>query len=392
MRIALIDSRATRTLYPLGLLKLGAWRKRLGDKCKLFPREIPSRGRFDEIWISTLFTFEIPEAVRLVQDAKKTGARVVVGGIAASLMPEPFKRAGAIVRTGLIREAEREIPDYSLLPDPPEIVISHTSRGCVRKCGFCMVKNLEPEYKNRPDWPRDIPAGAKKIIFFDNNWLAKPIEAIRADVAEIKKLQARGLRKIDFNQALDCRLLTDELADLIAELPHDPIRFAFDGLHEDGYFQRAIERIAKRKRQTIVSDVLYNFTDSPEDFYYRIREIAKLEEKFKCHIVAFPMRYQPILSADPNREYTGPKWTPRERAAVQRIASKHSGGRGTFSFTGGPERSPIAELEYWLGKTPEDFRRLLNYPKVYRLLEIRLARLRILRAEVRIRARAKANA
>lgn len=390
MRIALIDSRATRSIYPLALLKLGAWRKRLGDKCKLFAREIPRRGLYDEIWISTLFTFEIPEALALVQAAKKTGARVVVGGIAASLMPEPFERAGAKVRRGLIPEAELGIPDYSLLPDPPTIVISHTSRGCVRKCGFCMVKDLEPEYKNIPDWPRTIPAGAKKIIFFDNNWLAKPIEAIRADVDEIKKLQARGLRKIDFNQALDCRLLTEELADLVATLPHDPIRFAFDGLHEDGYFQRAIERIVKRKRQTIVSDVLYNFTDSPEDFYYRIREIAKLEEKYKCHIVAFPMRYQPILSSDPNREYTGPKWTPRERSITQKIVSKHSGGRGTFSFTGGPERSPLAELEYWLGKTPADFRRLLNYPNVRKLIDVRVARLRIKRAKLRIATRAEA--
>jgi hypothetical protein len=391
MRIALIDSRATRDLYPLGLLKLGAWRKRLGDKCKLFAREIPARGRFDEIWISTLFTFEIPEAVRLVQAAKKSGARVVVGGIAASLMPAPFKRAGAIVRAGLIPEAELETPDYSLLPEPPEIVISHTSRGCIRKCGFCMVKNLEPEYKNRPDWPRDIPAGAKKIIFFDNNWLAKPIEAIRADVVEIKKLQARGVRKIEFNQALDCRLLTDELADLVAELPHDPIRFAFDGPQEDGHFQRAIERIARRKKQTIMNYVLYNFKDSPGDFYYRIREIAKLEEKFKCHIVAFPMRYQPILSADPNREYVGEKWTPRERAGAMMILSTHSGGRGTFSFTGGEGRSPVEEFEYWLGKTPAEFLRLINYPKLRRLLQLRLGRLRILRAEGRIRARAEAG-
>jgi hypothetical protein len=392
MRIALVDSRATRTLYPLGLLKLGAWRKRLGDKCKLFAREIPRRGLYDEIWISTLFTYEIPEAVRLVQDAKKTGARVLVGGIAASLMPEPFERAGAKVRAGLVPEAEREVPDFSLLPDPPEFAITYTSRGCVRKCGFCMVKNLEPEYKNRPEWPQDVPAGAKKIIFNDNNWLAKPIEAIRADVVEIKKLLARGVRKIEFNQALDCRLLTEELADLIAGLPHDPLRFAFDGLQEDGHIQRAVERIVKRKKQTIVIYVLYNFKDSPEDFYYRTREIMKLEGKFKCHIVAFPMRYQPILSADPNREFTGEKWTPREKLGAMLIVSAHSGGRGTLSFTGGNTGSALDEFEYWMGKSPAEYRRLINFPKLKRLVEMRRAKLRIDRAEVRIAARAKANA
>ena len=87
-----------------------------------------------------------------------------------------------------------------------------------------------------------------------------------------------GINEIDFNQAIDCRLFTDEIADLIQGLPITPLRFAFDGLHEDGFFQRAIEKVAKRGFWQIVNYVLYNFNDTPEDFYYRIR-ITRKEAK-----------------------------------------------------------------------------------------------------------------
>ena len=41
MRIALIDTTKKQTVYPVALLKIGAWRKSLGDECVLFRNKLP---------------------------------------------------------------------------------------------------------------------------------------------------------------------------------------------------------------------------------------------------------------------------------------------------------------------------------------------------------------
>jgi hypothetical protein len=59
MKIALIDATPKSELYPLPLLKLGAWVKDRGDQCQLFLNgKLPAAKKFDEIWITTRFTFE----------------------------------------------------------------------------------------------------------------------------------------------------------------------------------------------------------------------------------------------------------------------------------------------------------------------------------------------
>ena len=99
-------------MYPLPLLKIGAWRKAQGDYCQIFNNQLPEKGTFDEIWITTTFTYDIPHALGIVREAKKRASRVWVGGISASLLPEHFERQGVEVHKGLIPEAEKYHPDY----------------------------------------------------------------------------------------------------------------------------------------------------------------------------------------------------------------------------------------------------------------------------------------
>ena len=301
-------------LYPLALLKLGAWQKAVGNECELFEDTLPTAGAFDEIWLTTLFTFDIPHALGIVREAKNRAGRVWVGGVSATLLPEHFEREGVEVHRGLVPEAEAFAPDYSLLGAKPQYSISHTSRGCVRKCKFCMVHRLEPEFVNRTDWERDLVPGVGKVLFYDNNWLAKKPDDLAADVAKLRGLvSAEHITKIDFNQGLDARLMTEDIADLLAGLPIRPIRFAFDGMQEDGHYQRAIEMMAARGFREFRTYVLYNFKDTPQDFYYRLRESARLAQDLKISVQSFPMRYQPILLIDGGREYTGKHWTSKKK-------------------------------------------------------------------------------
>ena len=370
MRIALVDTTKKPTAYPVSLLKIGAWRQSLGDDCQLFTNRLPDET--DEIWLTTCFTFDIPHALGIVREAKNRAPVVKVGGVSATLLPEHFEREGVEVHRGLIAEAERCHPDYSLLPERPKYSIAHTSRGCVRKCKFCMVHRLEPEFHNR-DWIGDLAPGASKILFYDNNWLAKDVDDLGRDVRLIRGLVESGrARSVDFNQGLDCRLLTEEKADLLTGLPIKPVRFAFDGMQEDGHYQRAVRMMAARGHRDFMTYVLYNFTDTPKDFYYRLRESVRLSDELGINADSFPMRYQPILEADAGREYVGKHWTKAQKYGFMNTLNKQS-LTGQVSAT-------MDEFEFWFGKDADGFDRLMSYPKIRQLAKRKKGALRMRRA------------
>ena len=373
MRIALVDTTKKPTAYPVSLLKIGAWRRSLGDDCQLFTNRLPDEA--DEIWLTTCFTFDIPHALGIVREAKKRAPVVKVGGVAATLLPEHFEREGVEVHRGLIPEAEQCHPDYSLLPERPKYSIAHTSRGCVRKCKFCMVHRLEPKFHNR-DWIGDLAPGVKKILFYDNNWLAKSVDDLRHDITLIRGLVKMGhITSVDFNQALDCRLLTGEKANMLQGLPIKPVRFSFDGMHEDGHCQRAVRMMAARGYRDIMWFILYNYLDTPQDFYYRMRQAIELSDELGIDVYTFPMRYQPILDADAGRDYVGKHWTEAQKKGFMAILSLQS--------LTGQVSAKMDEFEFWFGKDADEFDRLLSYPKIRELAQRKKGALRMERARAK---------
>lgn len=368
MRIALIDTTKRPSVYPVALLKIGAWRRAEGDECSLFINSLPAEA--DEIWVSTCFTYDIPHALGIIKEATNRAGVVRVGGVAATLMPEYFERLGVVVHRGLVPEAEQSRPDYRLLSRLPKYSVTHTSRGCIRKCKFCMVPRLEPEFIGR-DWLGDLHPEAKQILFYDNNWLAKDYQDLCQDVDQIRGLvQAGRIKQIDFNQALDCRLLTEEKADLLEGLPLFPVRFAFDGMQEDGYYQDAIRMMVARGFTFFISYVLYNFTDTPQDFYYRLRTSIELQEELGVHKVSsYPMRYQPILTLD--RGHVGKHWSMRKRQGFKIIKSAHTGYRDLVS------PNSIEEFEYFYGASADEFDHLLAYPKLRQLMRCKKGAIRM---------------
>jgi len=373
MRIALIDTTPKAKQYPLPMLKIGAWRKSLGDTCELFDNRLPVAGEFDAIWLTTCFTFDIPHSL----------------GVAASLLPEQFERRGLRVHRGLIPEAEAMAPDYSLLPEEPDYSITHTSRGCPRRCEFCMVHRLEPKFSRRETWTSDLHPQANRILFYDNNWFAKGKRRLLEDVRQIRELVDSGrITSVDFNQGLDCRLLTEEIADALVGVPINPVRFAFDGMQEDGHYQRAVEMMAKRGFDEFMTYVLYNFEDSPEDLWYRLRESVRLTEELGVVVKSFPMRYSPILKV--KRSFVGKRWTFKMLTGFIVIRASHSVS-GQVSCLGGYGWSAFEEFEYWFGETAEKFRRLLQYDKLRLLLKRKVGHLREVRRERRKAEQAKVS-
>lgn len=383
MRIALVDSNPRPAVYPLPLLKLGAWRRSLGDECKIFNFSLPAKGEFDEIWITTLFTYNLYEAVRLAAEATKRARKVKVGGVAATLLPDYFQNPGVEVHLGLHPEAENYAPDYSLLDEEPDYSITYASRGCVRKCKFCMVSRLEPEFRNRRGWIKDLNPRAKRILFYDNNWLAKEPKDLEYDAEQIRALQETGqIQEVDFNQALDARLMTEQKADILQGLKIYPLRFGFDNMSLDGVIQPVIRMMAKRSWFKFQYYTLYNYKDTPEDLYYRIKQSPILKEKYNIEVTAVPMRYHPILDVASGRDYVGRHWNAQALKGFMAIISRHS-QYGQISTVGGSIFSATEEFEYWFGKDEKEFVRLINYANIRLLSNRKKGDLRRRRAAVK---------
>jgi len=317
--ILLVEPAYNNPYPPLGLLKISTWHKRKGDKVQLI-KDTPHNPKldifeqkescykklqehYDTIYITSLFTYQAYYVVDSIRYYKNRfpNARIKVGGIMATLMPEYIKeKTGIKPHIGLLRGAENCPPDYSWDPRLP-YSISFTTRGCPRNCRFCAVKEHEPEFKVKENWPKDIDITKRQIIFWDNNWLASP--NFEKDVEKLMKFRKVGITQIDFNQGLDCRLLDEDKAKLLSKVRISPLRLAFDNCSEDGHIQKAIQLAQKYGLKDIRVYVLYNFedkNDTPEYFYYRVNEINKLGA------LAYPMRFRSLNSA--NGQYISSQW------------------------------------------------------------------------------------
>lgn len=108
----------------------------------------------------------------------------------------------------------------------PKINWGFTSRGCIRNCYFCFVPKMEGKIRITGDIYDFWDGISKEITVMDNNILALP-EHFKMICSQIRKEKL----KVDFNQGLDCRLMTDDIAKELLSIKHiREIRFSFDDI------------------------------------------------------------------------------------------------------------------------------------------------------------------
>lgn len=184
-------------------------------KEKLFPK-------FDFVGVTTLFTFYWRITVKTVNYAKNfltPDGRMMVGGVAATLLPgKMFEETGIrphiglLDRPGAIDEGNPDVidelpPDYSILEETGYrypaggSYIAYTTRGCVRRCPFCAVPALEPEYKPYIGIKEQISYAEKEfgarrnLLLMDNNVLAsKDFDKIIDEIKECGFGRGRSLQ------------------------------------------------------------------------------------------------------------------------------------------------------------------------------------------------------
>jgi hypothetical protein len=122
-------------------------------------------------------------------------------------------------------EIDRMQPDYSIYSHivDNKSAYGFLTRGCIRRCPWCIVPKKEGALRPYMDIEEIAIEGRNKITLMDNNVLASDY-----GLEQIEKIVRLGLR-VDFNQDLDCRLVTDDIAALLAKVKWlQYVRFACD--------------------------------------------------------------------------------------------------------------------------------------------------------------------
>ena len=105
----------------------------------------------------------------------------------------------------------------------PKINWGFTTRGCPRKCPFCIVWQKEGNIKVVGDIYDIWDGKSKTLVLMDNNILSIP-KHFKSICSQLRKEKL----KVDFNQGLDIRLLNEELIEELKTISHFEYKFAWD--------------------------------------------------------------------------------------------------------------------------------------------------------------------
>ena len=352
--ILLVEPAYKTKFPPLGLMKISTYHKTIGDNVhfvKGWNHDILYTS-WDRIYITTLFTYHWKVTVDTIKWYKELVkgdiSRIYVGGIMAGLMrQELWKETGInqIVKGTLGSSKcigdnnsyviDEMIPDYSLYNGIQhkytllDSYFGYSTRGCPNRCPFCGVHELEPEfidYKGiKPYIEKIDDAFGKKqhLILFDNNILAsRHFDRLINDLLDIGfQKDARinkKLRHVDFNQGVDVRLINEEHYRLLSKIAINPLRIAFDSLKLRKIYEKKVKLAARYGIEHLSNYILYNYKDSPEEFWQRLKINIDLNKELGLKIYSYPMKYIPLNSKD--RSYISePSWNWQFIRGVQRI-------------------------------------------------------------------------
>ena len=166
-----------------------------------------------------------------------------------------------------------------------EYSIGFLTRGCFRKCPFCVNQKYDHVFKHSPLREFYDPT-RKKICLLDDNVLGYP------KFNELIEELSLTKHAFKFKQGLDERLLTDEKGKLLFSLKYDgDFTFAFDNLSDYDLIHKKLEILKKhRKRKGIRFYVLVGF----ESTDYKDIESAfiRIELLLRYGCLPYIMRYQ----------------------------------------------------------------------------------------------------
>lgn len=254
MKIAIHDADAehlkTKNKFPnLALMKISAWHKSRGDSVEWWQGPL---FNYDRVYSSKVFDFT-PENTYLPADTIKGGTGY---GMIKELLPS---------------EIDSCKPDYSIYPNC-DYAIGFLTRGCTNNCPWCYVPEKEGYIRPYSDWHDVVRQDTDKLLLMDNNILA-----CEHGVKQLQSLIGSGYR-IDLNQGIDARLVTLEIANVLAKLKWIRyIRFSCDKKTQIAPVCQAIELLNKRGIKSYKIFVYILVRHDVDDAAFRVEQLKRFK-------------------------------------------------------------------------------------------------------------------
>lgn len=272
MKVLLIDFDGK--IPNLALMKISTWYKQQGHDVYLNQCMKP-----EKVYISTLFSWNKPK----VENLLKLYPTAEIGG------------TGWDIKKTLPDEIEACRPDYELytVDDIYKRIkggigkresklikaetignagIGFTSRGCVRKCGFCFVPPKEGRLHKVGEIADLINPKSNVVILLDNNLTADP-----DCIDKLHEIRDRGLI-VDITQGIDVRLMTPEIAQALGEVKHlRSLHYAWDLMAFENQVLDGIKILSNNvKKWRHLCFMLTGYNTSFEEDMYRFRRLNEL--------------------------------------------------------------------------------------------------------------------
>lgn len=330
MNIAIIDAdivNKNKHRFPnLACMKISAYYKNSGDNI-ILKTDYNDLENFDKIFVSKVFTNTIIPCEPKDKTNKSTEKITEWYQGNEFLKRENIEYGG----TGFYYDKAPKLPDFieHIMPDynlyndwikerinngakEKEFVyykdysIGFVTRGCFRKCEFCVNKNCEicVKHSNVMEF---MDSKRKKLCFLDDNFFA--CKDWREIIAEIKSTG----KKFQFKQGLDERLITEEKIHELNSWKYDgDYIFAFDNIEDKSTIEAKLNLIFKlypnfKKRMKFYIFCGFDRNDLWDKEFW-INDIKSVFER--CFILAkysalpYVMRYERSYSSQFKGMYT----------------------------------------------------------------------------------------
>lgn len=193
MNIGLIDVDRKKThIFPnLALMKISSYYKQRGDNVEF----VNYLKHYDIVYKSKIFTFSKEDDTIINADEVRKGG------------------SGYSLTTTLPPEIDNMQPDYKIYGISDNLCYGFITRGCPNHCKWCLVHDKEGgihPYKTIEEITQGFRR--KRAILMDNNMVAS-----KFGLEQLQIIAEKGI-SVDINQGIDARLVTPEIANLLAHV------------------------------------------------------------------------------------------------------------------------------------------------------------------------------
>jgi hypothetical protein len=362
MKVLLVEPGVKSIAPNLALLKFARWCEELGYEYEYVHGLVKPTIYPDRLYTSCIFSYNSEKYKQMFRYYRKLfpGVEIKAGGVFPTINPQWFLNQDVTPHQGLYEEIEELIPKYDVeilgkknaLYGKDRIIL-YSSKGCVNKCGYCVVPRLEGKMKSYKSISRILDAAgqempsARSIVLYDNNFteheyfdnivdelkdFGKPIDVFGLHVDSFTEHHAKRLAELKWGSQ--------------SETGTPYVRFSFDKMRYANGIEKALKLVLKYKiRAQFFCYMLFNFTDSPDDFWERLQIAQQIRDRVGGTIYLFPQRYEP-LDAVKRNSYISPKWTPEMLHGLVRL---YTYIHGFLSIT------ESKNLFNWIGHTRDEF-------------------------------------